>query len=112
MQEFIQVIPTVCLYMMIILAVLSMFFMFLCSAKEYSYKKAGDKDKANWYCWTSNLWDYCSQMSIGSAGLILFIQEDDIWCLILGIVFYILAFRNRMKMKKFLYSENGIKNKE
>lgn len=112
MQEFIQVIPTVCFYMMIILAVLSMFFMFLCSVKEYSYKKVGDEDKANWYCLQSNLWDFSCQMSIGSAGLILFIQEDDIWCLIVGSIFYILAIRKSIKLKKLLYPENGIKDKE
>lgn len=112
MHEFILFIPTACLYMMFILAVLSMIFMFTCETKKYFYKKAGDEVTSDMYDLQSNLWDFCCQMSIGSAGLILFIQEEDIWCLFVGIFFYILAIRKRMKLKKFLHSENGIKDKE
>ena len=102
MNDFIQFIPTVCLYFILILAVLSMFFMFVCKQKEYSSKRAGNEEASDFYKLQSNFWDFSCQMSIGSAGLILFFKEDDIWCLLIGIVFYILAIRTRIELKRLL----------
>ena len=111
MNAFIEFIPSIVVDVLFTVAILSMWMMFICEKKKYTYVRVQDDENADYYDKQSTLWDFSCQMSIGAAGLVLCIKEDDPWFLFLGAVFYLLAFRTYIKLKKS-YIPNGIEDKE